>query len=554
MINRLYLYRSMAILSTIIASSSSTDQCICFDYCVDYVVVGTGPGGAPFAKILTNDKKTSALVLEAGENHDNDIPIKDSTFTAVLEEDFYAQYFWQAVGVPQEGLNGVSLEWTTGRLAGGGSSINGEQYVRSSPAIYQKWENILGPFWSPEKVTNRFKRLENYNGLTTNPQARGFNGPVDIRQAPVNPTTMALKLVAAIEQATGFPEILDYNDPDTPLGPFTRWQLFQHPDGTRESASTAFFTPNVVTSNGIGLNGRLLRILYKTTAHKILFDSQKQAIGVEFYQDGVCRRARAFKKVILAAGINDAQLLMNSGIGPRKLLEKNHIPVVFDNPNVGLHLRNQPISFAFFSANPNDPALPANDPDALYTGGAFLPDPSPGANQNRRGFQLIGAGGEGSLTLVLILLQPKSRGGVKIQSDDPLQIVLANEGWYVNPDDIQSMMNAFRVYVVDIATQLAAIDPTYQLIAPSLAVINDDALLEEYIKTNFAHNHHMQSSTKMAPLQRGGVANEFGEVIGVKNLVIADVQALPVTADGNTAGPGFLVGFTLAHQLAGKVI
>jgi choline dehydrogenase len=58
---------------------------------------------------------------------------------------------------------------------------------------------------------------------------------------------MAKKLVTAIEQATGIKEILDYNDPNTPLGPFTRWQLYQNPDGRRENSSAAFLSPDILT-------------------------------------------------------------------------------------------------------------------------------------------------------------------------------------------------------------------------------------------------------------------------------------------------------------------
>ena len=68
----------------------------------------------------------------------------------------------------------------------------------------------------------------------------------------MNPTAMAEKLVSAIEQATRFSRILDYNDPNTPLGPFTRWQLYQDPDRSRESSSTAFLSSDIVTSDGQG--------------------------------------------------------------------------------------------------------------------------------------------------------------------------------------------------------------------------------------------------------------------------------------------------------------
>lgn len=101
----------------------------------DYIVVGTGPAGSVVAKKLTDDKKTSVLVLEAGENNDRDTPISNSTFALELEEMYLPQYFWQGEGVPQEKVNERSFEWTTGRLLGGGTSINTQQYVRPTSAV-----------------------------------------------------------------------------------------------------------------------------------------------------------------------------------------------------------------------------------------------------------------------------------------------------------------------------------------------------------------------------------------------------------------------------------
>ncbi|WP_274366247.1 GMC family oxidoreductase [Paenibacillus thermotolerans] len=515
----------------------------------DYIVVGTGPAGAVIAKTLTDDKKTSVLVLEAGGNNDKDRPIRDSTFALELEERFYPQYFWQGEGVPQEGLNDRAFEWTTGRLLGGGSSINGEQYVRPTRAVFREWEKLLGPLWSPARATKRFKKLEKYNGKTGNKAARGFKGRIDIRQAPVSPTTMANKLVSAIERATGFPRIVDYNNPNTPLGPFTRWQLYQNPNGGRESSSTAFLSADVVSPDGLGVRGRKLQLLSKATALRILF-SGKRATGIEFLREGKCEKAYARKKVIVSAGINSAQLLMLSGIGPAKMLKRAGIPVIFNNPNVGKSLRNHTLNFAVFETNPSDRALPSSDPNALYTGGAFLPDPS-GINSRRRTVQILGIGSEEDrLTLALLYMKPKSRGAIKIQNNDPLKIVLADEGFLENPDDMEAVKNIYKIYVRNIATELAAIDPTYRLVSPTIDIIDDDSQLEEFIRDNFEHNHHQQSSLRMAPLNKGGVVDRLGNVHGVKNVMVADASIIPFTVDGNTSAAAFLIGYTIARQLA----
>lgn len=518
------------------------------NFVYDYIVIGSGPAGAVIAKTLSDNKKISVLLLEAGENNDNDVAIRNSTFAPVLQALFFPQYFWQGMGVPQVELNNRTFPWTGGRLLGGGSSVNRELYVRPTNAVIRKWERLLGPLWSPKRVIERFKELENYNGMTNNPKARGFDGPLDVRQAPVRPTVMAEKLALAIELATGFKEILDYNNPDTPIGPFTRNQYTQEPNGSRESSSTAFLTENVVDEEGFGVNGRKLRVLTKSTALHINFCG-KVASGVKFLWQGKCREASARKKVIVSAGIKSPTLLMLSGIGPKDELKKVGIPVVFDNPNVGKHLANHSIIAAVFSTNPNDPPVPPNDPNAHLIAGAFLPNPLPGTNPMLREVQIEPFFSNNTLIVGVSPIQPKSRGTVKIQANDPLKIELGNEGFLDNPADLELLMNTFRIYVKNIAAKLSAIDPKYQLLSPTLDIINDNVQLENFIRQNLGLTFHEQSTLRMAPSPRDGVVNFKGEVFGVKNLIVADNSIIPFTVDGNTSAPAYLIGLTIAEQI-----
>lgn len=522
------------------------------EWVFDYIVVGTGPAGAVIAKKLTDDKQASLLVLEAGDNNSGDRPIRDSLFAPpfILTDDFLPQYFWPGTGIPQKALNDRTFDWTGGRTLGGSSSVNNEQYVRPSQANMKKWEDLLGPLWSPERETHQFKKLENYNGQTQNSDARGYNGRLDIRQTPANPTDMVEKFVSAMEKATGIPRILDYNDPNTPIGPFTRWQLYQMPTGQRESADTAFLSSDVVNQDGEGVGGRRLRLSNNSTVLRVLFNDQKRAIGVEFLKEGKCVRAYAQRKVIVSAGINSPQLLMQSGIGPSKVLGEAGIPVVYHNSNVGKNLTTHPVNTATFTTNPNDKGLPPGDPFALYTGGAFLPDPVPGANLHRRGVQLIGQiNSNGTLNIVFFLLEPKSRGSVKLQNRDPLKIVLADEGFLKNPDDLEFLKNTYKVYIKNIAVQLAKIDPKYKLISPTLETINDDQKLETYIKKNLSPTHHIQGTLRMSPDAESGVVNASGHVYGVADLVVADDSIAPFASDGNTSAPSFFIGANIADQL-----
>src|SRR5690606_35696308 len=95
----------------------------------------------------------------------------------------------------------------------------------------------------------------------------------------------------------------------------------------------------------------------------------------------------------------------------------------------------------------------------------------------------------------------------------------------------------------------ASIDSSYRLISPAPDVLDDDERLEGYIKENFEHNHHQQSSLRMAPRNKGGVVDRRGNVDGVKNLIVADAQIIPFTVDGNTSAAAFFIGYTIARQL-----
>lgn len=78
-----------------------------------------------------------------------------------------------------------------------------------------------------------------------------------------------------------------------------------------------------------------------TQAMEILFDDDKRATGVRVQSVGRDYTLSAEKEVILSAGVmHSPQLLMVSGVGPRKTLEENGIQVVADRPGVGQNMHD----------------------------------------------------------------------------------------------------------------------------------------------------------------------------------------------------------------------
>ena len=127
--------------------------------------------------------------------------------------------------------------------------------------------------------------------------------------------------------------------------------------------------------------------------------------------------------------------------------------------------------------------------------------------------------------------------------------MLASDGILSNPDDLTVFKNIFKTYIENIATQLAAIDPSYQLVSPTMDIINDDAQLTDFIMANVNIPHHWTGSCRMAPRDLGGVVDQHAHVYGVKNLVVADTSIIPFPNDGNTSAPSFMLARVIAKQL-----
>lgn len=69
--------------------------------------------------------------------------------------------------------------------------------------------------------------------------------------------------------------------------------------------------------------------------------NSRTAYGVLFEVNNLYFMVKANREVILSAGsIQSPQLLMLSGIGPRKHLEEMEIPVIYNSPGVGRNLQD----------------------------------------------------------------------------------------------------------------------------------------------------------------------------------------------------------------------
>ena len=501
----------------------------------DYIVVGSGPAGAVAARTLA-DGGASVLLLEAGADSDGDELIKSANSNLY---DHIPEYFWEGQSVPQKNTNNKPFNLTGGRVAGGGSSVNGEMYVRPTPYVLRQWEKAGGPQWSPGAATQNFTELEAYHGDSDDLSVHGKDGLLHIRQTYQRRPAFADKLVNAIEQSTGLRAVEDYNNPATPIGPFYRWQLYQKPNGDRASASVCF------------LPGKA-DVHYQSTAIKVLFNENREAEGVVYLENGREKTALAAEQVVVCAGIFSTKLLMLSGVGPEEVLKRAGVPVVYPNENVGKGLAGDAYVGAAFTVREEDVAeLRQADPNGKFASGAFLP--APGGPEDQRSIQFIPSQVFGNMLYMSVLcVNPKSRGSLRIQSGDPLKIMLGDFGFLTDPQDIQTLKTALREYIAKMGDALSKNDSAYRLVGPPPDALADDRKLEQYIRGSFIHTYHDQCSLKMGAEQDGGAVDGFGAVHGVKKLTVADASVIPYHMDGNTSASAYLIGYTIAKHLLGR--
>lgn len=543
----------------------------------DYVIVGMGSAGGLLAKRLTDDKQTSVIALHTGKNFTDSFIIKYakntsfSVFAALLgsplpfdtaslhippqmqaeletllqlTNDAAKPLYETGASTPQPNANNRQLLWVLPLPLAGGTSVNAGAWCRGTNQLYSEWEALAGPEWSPNYILSIYKQLENYHGKTTNRHTRGYHGPLRVRQDP--PSKLSQVFTQAMMAATDTPFVLDYNDPETPIGISSQLQLTRTGENSfyRESSATAFLDHHVMKSNGTGVDGRKLQIYFESAGLRTIWSGNK-AIGVEYMQNGVVKKAFANKGVIVCAGLRSSPFLLHSGIGPAGLLNSLGIPVKFNNPNVGQNLADQPHVVLLFTSNPKDSNVKGN---GVFSQIAWLP--APGGDPISRQVRFATVDIIPGLTIALLdLCQPLSRGSVSINSPDPLASPVVDLGILSNPNDLDLFVYACTTYLKNINIQLQMIDPQYRLIFPDPAILDDPVLIADFIRDEVGSNMHFQSHCRMAPLADGGVVDSRGRVYGVQNLYVADNSINPQNMDGSPMATAYLVAANIARLL-----
>lgn len=155
--------------------------------------------------------------------------------------------------------------------------------------------------------------------------------------------------VARGMQGIGLTEAVDFNSGQ--LNGYQYCTSTIRPNDQTRSTSESSFLASAPHS---------LKVYKKTVAKRILFDDDKNAIGV---QVSPSRTLMASKEVIISAGVfQSPQLLMVSGIGPKEHLQQHNISVISVLSGVGQGMLDHPFFGPSYRVGVGTMTRPATNP------------------------------------------------------------------------------------------------------------------------------------------------------------------------------------------------
>lgn len=524
----------------------------------DFIVIGAGSAGAVVASRLSEIKQFNVLLIEAGgaESVLTEIPGFDVKLLKTAVD-------WNYSIVPQKNCcTGIDpqkwgvVNMPRGKALGGTSAINDMIYVRGNKHDYDSWVSDGTVDWSYESVLKLFKKSENIDDQElASGKYHSEGGYLSVRSKfELHPFTNAF-IKAGVE--------LGYRDTDIngehQIGFSSTHKNIQN--GSRCSTGKAFLIPAGDRPN--------LHILSDSTVKKILFDKNSIAIGVEFDRKGSLNTVYTRKEIILSAGpISSPQILMLSGIGPKKHLESMEIPVLADLP-VGFNLQDHMvISFSFSTTNLNKTFISMSQlldsyfnerkgplTSNIIEATAFINTGYSNRVKDWPDIQFVLLprvyGNEKSnagLTILVILIAPQSKGTIQLKSKDYKDYPFIDPMYLSHSNDKKVFSKGVQFIEKLLATDalkklnLTLVSNQHPLC--DIYIVWSEKYAECVVSKYAGLTSHLAGTCKMGTrTDKSAVVDENLRVLGgINGLRVIDSSIMPTVTSGNTNAPSIMIG------------
>ncbi|WP_407975955.1 GMC family oxidoreductase [Brucella pseudogrignonensis] len=511
----------------------------------DYIIVGGGPAGCVLANRLSEDAAIKVLLLEAGGSDWNPLFHMPAGFAKMTKG--VASWGWETV--PQKHLKNRVLRYTQAKVIGGGSSINAQIYTRGNAADYDLWATEDGcTGWDYRHVLPYFKRAEDNQRF--NDDFHSYGGPLGVSM-PSAPLPICDAYIRA-GQELGIPYNPDFNGREQAGVGF--YQLTQR-NRRRSSASLAYLATIRDRKN----------LTVRMNAPVRGIDLEKTLVTGVTLMNGEVLRAN--REVIVSSGaIGSPKLLLQSGIGPADHLKKAGVNVRHDLPGVGENMQDHldlfviaectgdhtydgvaklhrtlgaGLQYIFLRSGPVASSL-------FETGGFWYADPD--ARSPDIQFHLgLGSGIEAGVeklknagvTLNSAYLHPRSRGTVRLASNDPAAAPLIDPNYWSDPHDRKMSLEGLKI-AREILQQDALKPYVMAERLPGPKVVSDDDLFD-YACANAKTDHHPVGTCRMGTDAMAVVDLEL-KVRGLEGLRVCDSSIMPRVPSCNTNAPTIMVG------------
>ncbi|KAI1364652.1 hypothetical protein F5Y08DRAFT_339410 [Xylaria arbuscula] len=547
----------------------------------DYIVVGSGPGGAPLAANLAR-AGFSVTLLEAGVDlGDNKNYSEIANFIAAGNDeksrwDFFVRHSddkereakyekttWRTadgsfyVGLdPPEGSARLGIYYPRAATLGGCAMHNGGICTLPNDADWDYIAEITGDNgWSASNMRKYFEKMEANEYLPPDTPGHGYDGYVNTTISDpsfMTETSDVQKMTSQLISHTGGAAGRDINaldpDRDQATGVFG---MASHADRNGKRAGT-----NTLLKRTLADPAKFnLTIQLETLVTKVLFDSKRgkpRATGVEFVrgshqyeadpfynatQKGVVGQIFARKEVIIAGGtFNSPQILKLSGIGPAKELKKFKIPLIKDLPGVGENLGdNYEAGLQSLASKPLNGTL-----GTLVS--VFLKTRASRKARNIQAwcgefsFEGFWPGfptdyGASQYECAIVHINPSSQAGyVRLRSNDPREMPDINLNFFEDggDEDLTDILEAVKTFRAAFNSAGSPITPFNERHpCPGVNQNCTDEAQKEFIKLQ-SYSHHATSTCAIGPARDPmAVLDSKFRVHGIDNLRVVDASAFP---------------------------